>query len=194
MNKRVAFLASGGGSNVEALLTAMRGPGFAAEPVLVLSDRAKAGVLGVAARFGVPSALVERAGFPDRVSFDRAVLKALDAAGPDLLCLAGYMRILSPEFVAAYRGRMLNIHPALLPKFGGPGMYGHRVHEAVLAAGEKESGATVHWVEEGVDAGAILAQDRVPVLATDTAASLAARVLELEHRLYPQVLRRVCGS
>lgn len=194
MNKRVAFLASGGGSNVDALLKDMRSTAYAAEPVLVLSNRPQAGVLKIAEFHGVPTALVDHTSFPDRQAFDRAVLQVLAEYKPDLICLAGYMRILSPAFIAAFRGRILNIHPSLLPKFGGPGMFGHHVHEAVLAAKEKESGATVHWVEEGVDAGAILAQAAVPVLDTDTVASLGARVLEAEHRIYPQVLRRVCAS
>ncbi len=102
------------------------------------------------------------------------------------------MRILSPGFIAAFRGRILNVHPSLLPKFGGPGMCGHHVHEAVLAAGETRSGATVHWVEEGVDSGGILEQESVPVLPGDTPVSLAGRVLVVEHRIFPKALRKVC--
>jgi phosphoribosylglycinamide formyltransferase-1 len=120
-------------------------------------------------------------------------LELLAEAKPDYVCLAGYLRILTPAFVRAYAGRILNIHPALLPKFGGPGMHGHHVHEAVLAAGEKESGATVHFVDEGVDSGAIVLQQKVPVLAGDTADQLAARVLEAEHQLYGRALRKICG-
>jgi phosphoribosylglycinamide formyltransferase 1 len=194
MKKRIALLASGNGSNVEALLTAMQEPDFPAEPVLVFCNRPGAGVLDKAKQRGVPTAVVDQAGFDNREAFDQEALRSLHAVRPDLLCLAGYMRILSPDFVAAFKGRMLNIHPSLLPKFGGPGMYGIRVHMAVLAAGEKESGATVHWVEEAIDTGAIVAQEKVPVLPGDTPKSLAARVLEVEHRIYPQALRRLCPS
>jgi phosphoribosylglycinamide formyltransferase-1 len=192
--KRVAFLASGGGSNVEALLQAMADPGYPAEAVLVFCNRPGAGVLEKAARWNVPAAVVDHRAFPDRAAFDAEAVRVLRKAEPDLLCLAGYLRILTPGFVEAFRGRMLNIHPSLLPKFGGPGMHGHHVHEAVLAAGERESGATVHWVVEGVDAGEIVAQRRVPVLEGDDADRLAARVLTAEHQVYAEALRKVCGA
>ncbi len=194
MKKRVAFLASGGGSNFQALLQAMAGPEYPAEPVLLFSDKPASGCVEKARAAGVPVALLDPGAFPDRESFDRAAADLIRAARPDLLCLAGYMRILTPAFVAAFRGRMLNIHPALLPDFGGPGMYGHRVHEAVIRAGVPRSGATVHWVTEGVDAGPILDRFEVPVLPGDTAGTLAARVLEAEHRLYPRALRKACDE
>jgi phosphoribosylglycinamide formyltransferase-1 len=192
--KRIAILASGGGSNAEALLKAMQAPDFPAQAVLVFSNRPGAGALQKAAAYGVPAQVLSHQDYPDREAFDQAVLGLLAAAKPDYLCLAGYLRILSPAFVRAYAGRILNIHPALLPKFGGPGMHGHHVHEAVLAAGETESGATVHFVDEGVDSGAILLQQRVPVLAGDTAESLAARVLGAEHQVYAAALKKLCSQ
>ena len=193
MKRRVAILASGGGSNAEALIAAMQAPEHPATPVLVFTNRPGAGVLARAQARGIPTALVDHRAFGSRQEFDQAVLKVLQAAGPDLLCLAGYLRILTPAFVEAYRGRILNIHPSLLPKFGGPGMHGERVHAAVLAAGEAESGASVHWVVDGVDQGPLVLQERVPVLPGDDAHSLAQRVLEAEHRLYPRALQLVCS-
>lgn len=194
IRKRVAFLASGGGSNAEAILMAMRQPDYPAEAVLLFSNRPGAGALEKAARHGVPIEVRDHQAYPSREAFDAELLGLLRAHRPDYVCLAGYLRILGPALVRAYAGRILNIHPALLPKFGGPGMHGHHVHEAVLAAGEAESGATVHWVDEGVDSGAIILQRRVPVLPGDTAQTLAARVLVAEHQVYPEALRMVCGA
>ena len=116
----------------------------------------------------------------------------MDVEDTDYICLAGYMRILTPVFIQAFAGRILNIHPALLPAFGGPGMYGHHVHEAVLRAKVPKSGATVHYVNEGVDTGKIILQAEVPVLPDDTPETLAARVLEQEHKIYPEALKKVC--
>src|SRR5206468_3609049 len=127
-----------------------------------------------------------------RETYDRAVVEVLQKAKVDLVCLAGYMRILSPVFIQAFEHRILNIHPALLPAFGGEGMYGHHVHEAVLKAGVVRSGATVHWVTEGVDAGSILLQETVPVVPSDTPETLALRVLNAEHLLYPKALKLAC--
>jgi formyltetrahydrofolate-dependent phosphoribosylglycinamide formyltransferase len=190
--KRIAILASGSGSNAEALLRAMQAPGYPAQPVLVLTNRPGAGVLAKAARFEVPSVTVDHKAYASREAFDKAVVAALKAAAPDLICLAGYMRILTPVFLNAFGGKTLNIHPALLPKHGGPGMYGHHVHEAVVAADDKESGATVHWVTQEVDGGAIILQERVPLAPGDDARAVAAKVLAAEHRVYPEALRRVC--
>lgn len=192
MKKRIAFLASGSGSNVEAILQAMQDPAYPAEPVLILTNKPGAGVLAKAVHHGVPSVVVDHKAYASREAFDAAVVAALKPAAPDFICLAGYMRIITPVFLAAFGGRILNIHPALLPKHGGPGMYGHHVHAAVVAAQDAESGASVHWVTEEVDGGAVILQERVPVLPGDTAESLAARVLTAEHRVYPEALRRVC--
>jgi phosphoribosylglycinamide formyltransferase-1 len=190
--KRVAVFASGGGSNLQALLDAAAAPDYPARIVLVFSDKEGARALARGIAAGAAVAHLDPKAFPDRGAFDEAAGELVEGAGADLICLAGYMRILTPAFVRRFAGRIMNIHPALLPRFGGPGMYGHHVHEAVLAAGVAESGATVHWVDEGVDTGRIILQARVPVLPGDTPETLAARVLEQEHRVYPEALARVC--
>jgi formyltetrahydrofolate-dependent phosphoribosylglycinamide formyltransferase len=178
MSMRVAVAMSGRGSNLEALLRAL-GPGAPARVVLVLSSRSQAAGLELARAHGV------RAEVLADPSDARAWLELLESVEADLLVLAGYLKLVPARVIERYRGRIINIHPALLPRFGGPGMYGRRVHEAVLASGARESGATVHLVDEVYDQGQVLAQARVPVLPGDTADSLAARVLEAEHRLLP---------
>ncbi|HEU5169530.1 MAG TPA: phosphoribosylglycinamide formyltransferase [Gemmatimonadales bacterium] len=181
MPMRVAVAISGRGSNLEALLRALP-PGGPAEVVLVLTNRADAGGLEVARRYGVPARVL--ADPADAAEWTAA----LDAAGIELLVLAGYLKLVPAGVIARWRGRVVNIHPALLPAFGGPGMYGRHVHEAVLRARVAESGATVHLVDEVYDRGPVLAQARVPVLPGDTPETLAARVLEAEHRLLPAVV------
>jgi len=190
--KRVALLASGSGSNVEALLVAMQDPAFPAEAVLVFSNRPGAGVLERAKKYAVRTEARDHKAYPSREAFDAEVVRLAREVQAEILCLGGYTRIVSPEFARAFQGRILSVHPSLLPKFGGPGMFGKNVHAAVLAAGATESGATIHWVDEGVDTGGILLQKSVPVLAGDTAETLAARVLEAEHVIFPEALRRVC--
>jgi phosphoribosylglycinamide formyltransferase 1 len=185
-------MVSGGGSNLEAILQAKERGQLDVDVVLVLSSRKNALALERARRRQIPTRAIERSSFEQESAFQRAMLETLTATRPDVICLAGYMRKLSPEIIERFRGRILNIHPALLPQFGGAGMYGHHVHEAVLAAGMKESGCTVHLVDEEFDRGPILAQTKVPVLPDDTADQLAARVLEQEHKLYPAVLREFC--
>jgi len=181
MTMRVAVAVSGRGSNLEALLRAL-GPTAPARVVLVLSNRPDAGALERARAHGVASEVL-----PDPA--DAADwLARLERERIDLLVLAGYVKLVPAAVIARYRDRIVNVHPALLPTFGGPGMYGHRVHEAVLASGARESGATVHLVDEAYDRGPILAQGRVPVLPGDTPDSLAARVLQVEHRLLPSVV------
>lgn len=182
---RVAILISGGGSNMRALVGSMRGD-HPCRPVLVASNDPNAGGLAWAEGQGIPIAAIDHRVFgKDRTGFEDALLQAVAAASPDILCLAGFMRILSPYFVGQFAGRMLNIHPALLPKY--PGLH---THQRALDAGDAEAGCTVHEVTADLDAGPILGQARVAVLPGDTADSLAARVLRQEHRLYPQVLRR----
>jgi formyltetrahydrofolate-dependent phosphoribosylglycinamide formyltransferase len=178
---RVAVCVSGGGSNLQALLDALP-KGAPAQVVLVLSDRPGAGGLERARVAGVPAEVL--ADHRDPTEW----LTRLGRREADLVVLAGFLRLVPPAVVAAFRGRILNVHPALLPRHGGPGMYGRRVHAGVLAAGDAESGATVHLVDEEYDHGAPLAQARVPVLPGDTPESLAARVLEAEHRLLPAVV------
>jgi phosphoribosylglycinamide formyltransferase-1 len=178
MRLRVATVVSGRGSNLAALLHALGAEG-PARVVLVVSNRADAGGLSVAAQHAVPTHVLNDSADPAEWC------RVLREAAVDLVVLAGYLKRVPAEVVSAYRGRILNIHPALLPRHGGPGMYGRRVHEAVLAAGDPESGATVHLVTDEYDRGPILGQARVPVLPTDTADTLAQRVLEVEHRLLP---------
>jgi phosphoribosylglycinamide formyltransferase-1 len=178
MTMRVAVAVSGRGSNLEALLRAL-GPDAPARVVLVLSNRPDAGALERARHHAVPAEVL-----PDPA--DAADwLQRLERHRADLLVLAGYLKLVPAAVVTRYRDRILNVHPALLPAFGGPGMYGRRVHEAVLASGARESGATIHLVDEVYDRGAILVQGRVPVLPDDTPDRLAARVLAVEHRLLP---------
>lgn len=187
--KRVAILISGGGSNMLALLRAMTGD-HPARAVLVASNDPGAGGLAKARAQGIPTAAVDHRGFGrDRAAFEAELLKPILAAEPDILCLAGFMRVLTPDFVRRFEGRMLNIHPSLLPKY--PGLH---THARALEAGDAEAGCTVHEVTAELDAGPILGQALVPILAGDTPETLAARVLVQEHRLYPAVLRRFAGG
>jgi formyltetrahydrofolate-dependent phosphoribosylglycinamide formyltransferase len=181
MPMRVAVAVSGRGSNLDALLRTLA-PGRTAEVVLVLSNRPEAGGLDVARARGIPTVVLH-----DSTDAE-AWLDALERARAELLVLAGYLKLVPPAVVARWRGRIINVHPALLPAFGGPGMYGRRVHEAVLRSGATESGASVHLVDEVYDRGQVLAQERVPVLPGDTPDTLAARVLAVEHRLLPAVV------
>jgi phosphoribosylglycinamide formyltransferase 1 len=181
---RVAVLVSGRGSNLEALLEATRRPGFPARVVLVVSDRERARALERAAAYGVPSVFLNPKDFGDRDTYDAALSRVLEEHRIGLVCLAGFMRILGRAFVRAWHGRLMNIHPSLLPAF--PGLHPQR---QALDAGARISGATVHFVDEGVDTGPIVLQSSVPVEADDTEETLAARILVEEHRLYSQAVR-----
>jgi len=189
---RLGVLASGGGTNLQALLDACAARRIDAEVALVLSNLPGAGALERAGLAGVASACLPSKGVADRAAYDEAVVARLDQARVDLVCLAGYMRLVTPGFLRAFgpsaasRGcpRVVNIHPALLPSF--PGLHAAR---QALAAGVKVSGCTVHFVDEGTDTGPVIAQAAVPVLDGDTEATLAARILEQEHRLYPQAIQ-----
>jgi len=178
MPMHVAVAVSGRGSNLEALLRAI-GPEAPARVVLVLSSRPDAPALEQATAREIPSVTLRDP------SDSQEWLGALERHAVDLVVLAGYLKLVPSDVIARFRGRIINIHPALLPSFGGKGMYGRRVHEAVLASGARESGATVHLVDEVYDRGAILGQARVPVFPGDDPERLAARVLEVEHRLLP---------
>lgn len=178
MSYRIAVAVSGRGSNLSALLRVLEGD-TRARIVSVLSHTPDAGGTALARANTIPTAIFADASDP------KPWLAVLGAARADLVVLAGFVKLVPEEVVRAYHGRIINIHPALLPKFGGQGMYGRRVHEAVLAAGETESGATAHLVTEHYDQGSILAQCKVPVLPGDTVETLAARVLDVEHQLLP---------
>jgi phosphoribosylglycinamide formyltransferase-1 len=184
---RLAVLVSGGGSNFQAILDAAAAGRLAARVVLCVSSRPDAGALERARRHSVPTAILS-APREDEDGVAREMLDLLSTHDVDFVALAGFMRRVPPAVVRTFRNRMLNIHPALLPAFGGSGMYGRRVHEAVIASGTSRSGATVHLVDDEYDTGPIVLQDSVPVLPDDTPESLAARVLDVEHRLYPEAL------
>lgn len=188
-SSRIAVLASGGGSNLQALLDHLAGPaGAAGSVVWVGSDKAGCGALQRAEAAGIATAVITA---PTDAG---ALLAQLDAARADLLVLAGYLKLIPAAVVQAFHGRMLNVHPALLPAFGGPGMYGQRIHAAVLAHGATITGVTVHFVDEHFDRGPIIAQWPVPVLPGDTPASLGARVLRVEHRLFPLCVAAVASG
>ncbi|SHK06337.1 phosphoribosylglycinamide formyltransferase [Rhodothermus profundi] len=186
---RLAVFASGSGTNFQAILDATQAGHLPAQVVLCVSDRPTAGALERAQQQGIPTAVLAPRDYPSPEAFGEALLNVLRAHDVGLVALAGYLKKIPDNVVAAYRNRILNIHPSLLPAFGGPGMYGRRVHEAVLNYGVRWTGATVHLVDEEYDHGPIVLQEPVPVLPDDTPETLAARVLAVEHRLYPEALR-----
>ncbi len=186
---RIAVFASGGGSNFQALADAAEEGFLSAAFVLVVTDRADAGVRDRATTLEVPSVVIRRQDFEDETEYVSKLLALLESYGVEFIVLAGYMKMIPSDIVRQFRHRMTNIHPALLPSFGGKGMYGRRVHEAVLAHGVRWTGATVHLVDEEYDTGPIILQEPVPVQQDDTVEQLAARVLEVEHRLYPKAVR-----
>lgn len=188
-HKKVAILISGGGSNMVSLLESMTGE-HPARPCLVLSNNADAGGLKKAAAAGVATAVVDHRPFKgDREAFEAELVKPILEAGADIVCLAGFMRVLTAGFVSQFQGRMLNIHPSLLPKYKGL-----HTHARALEAGDKEHGCTVHEVTPALDDGPVLGQARVPILPGDTPEDLAQRVLVKEHLLYPAVLRRYAAG
>ena len=189
---RIAVFASGGGSNLQAILEylAKRGDSRAGDVVLVASDRATAGALERARKHGIPATVFRSRSNPQGCE----PMDILREHRVDFIALAGYLRLIPKDIIAEFPSRIVNVHPALLPEFGGPGMYGDRVHRAVLQSGARVSGATVHYIDEEYDRGAILAQWPVPVMADDTVQSLAARVLKVEHVLYPRVIQAVASG
>jgi phosphoribosylglycinamide formyltransferase-1 len=180
----LGVLVSGRGSNLQAILDAIAGGRCPARVAVVVSDRKDAPALDRARQAGIRAVHLDPGAYPDRAAFDDAVAAVLDEHGVALVCLAGYMRVLSPGFVRRYRARILNVHPALLPAF--PGLHAQR---QALEHGARISGATVHFVDEGVDTGPIVLQGAVPVLPDDTEETLSARILAEEHRLYPEAIR-----
>ncbi|AXX97636.1 phosphoribosylglycinamide formyltransferase [Profundibacter amoris] len=189
MSKQVAILISGGGSNMVALAQSMTGD-HPARPVLVLANNADAGGLQKASDMGIATAVVDHRPFgKDRAAFEAALTRTLEQARPDIICLAGFMRVLGTEFVTRWQGKILNIHPSLLPKYKGL-----HTHARAIEAGDDQAGCSVHLVTAELDGGPVLGQARVPVFPDDTPDTLAARVLPMEHRLYPEVLRRFAAG
>ena len=184
--KRVVVFISGSGSNMVSLAKACQAVDFPAEIVCVISDKASAGGLEKARDLGIPTLVFERKTYPSKAEHESAILAALGEIAPDIICLAGYMRLISGDFIAPYEGRIINIHPSLLPLF--PGLH---THQRAIDSGMKISGCTVHFVTEGMDEGPTIAQGAVPVISGDTADTLAARILTVEHQLYPLTLKRL---
>jgi len=191
--EKIAVLVSGGGSNMQAIVDSSKNGILKdlAEVVLIVCNNPGAFALKRAEKENIKSVCVERKNYVGADSFNSAILKELKASGATLVCLAGYMQIAGKEIIDAYPDKILNIHPALLPKFGGKGMFGHYVHEAVVAAKEKKTGATVHFADENYDSGKIIIQKEVPVFETDKPEDVAARVLKIEHEIYPLAIKKV---
>ena len=192
MNKRIAVFASGGGTNLQAVMDACLEGSIPGEVVLVVYNRKQAYARERAERADIPTRYINKLMFETPEEKDAAILDTLREYRIDIIVLAGYLDIMGPSVVAAYRHRIVNTHPALIPAFCGMGYYGERVHQAVLDYGAKVSGCTIHLVDEGADTGPILLQEAVPVLPDDDAATLAARILPVEHRLLPQAVALLC--
>jgi phosphoribosylglycinamide formyltransferase-1 len=190
----IAFLASHRGSNMQAVLDACRDGRLHARPCLVISNNSDSEALRRAEQEGIPHYHLSALTHPDPLQLDEEMLRILTRHQTDIVVLAGYMKKLGPGVLKQFQGRIINIHPSLLPKYGGRGMCGPKVHDAVLASGDSETGATVHLVDEEYDHGAILSQRRVPVRADDSAASLAQRVLECEHALLVETLEKIIAG
>jgi phosphoribosylglycinamide formyltransferase-1 len=191
---RLGFLCSHGGSNMQAIVDACKDGRLDAQPCVVISNNSESLALERARSEGIPAYHLSSVTHPPSEDLDQAMLDRFRNHGVNLVILAGYMKKLGPRTLRAYRGRILNIHPALLPKFGGKGMYGRFVHEAVLAAGETVTGVTIHVVDEEYDHGPILAQCEVPVMENDTVDTLSARVLEREHEFFAETLQKIAEA
>ena len=194
MSTRIAVLCSGGGSNLQAIIDSVEAGRIDGEIVLVLANASKAYALERAKNHGIPCEFVSKKQAGSSEAFNDILLEKLQQAKADLVVLAGYLPIVGAQIVRAFPHRIINIHPALIPSFCGVGMYGHYVHEAVLAYGAKISGATTHFVDEQVDHGGVIMQRSVPVLEGDTADTLAARVLTVEHEILPESVRLFCAG
>jgi phosphoribosylglycinamide formyltransferase-1 len=188
---RLGFLASHRGSNMQAIIDACKDGRLGAKPVVVISNNGSSGALDRAASEGIPAYHMSSRNYPDSDMLDIALRDILQKHQVDLVVLAGYMKKIGSKTLAAFKGRIINIHPSLLPRHGGQGMYGMNVHEQVIASGDKETGVTVHLVTDDYDTGRILAQQSLPVLDNDTAETLSERVLQLEHGLYVDTIARI---
>lgn len=191
MKKRIGVLVSGSGSNLQALIDATENDTIQAEIAVVISNKPGVYALERADKHKIPSLVIDHRQYSASVDFSKAIKQSLQDYQVDLVCLAGFLRILDRELIEAFLYRILNIHPALLPAFGGKGMYGHYVHEAVIASGAKFSGATVHFVTPETDVGPIITQGMVEVDDDDNPETLAAKVLKVEHQIYPQAVKLV---
>ena len=192
--KKIAVFVSGGGSNFKAIHHQIQKREIPGEIVLVISYNPNCGAFEYANENSIPIIIINAAQYPNPHTRDEFLIETCLKAEIDLICLAGYMKMLPPAFVKQYENKILNIHPGLLPEFGGKGFFGMRVHEAVINSGKRDSGATVHFVDEIYDHGPIILQKKVEVLETDTAESLAARILKLEHELFPEVVKAFCEN
>jgi phosphoribosylglycinamide formyltransferase-1 len=192
LHKRIAVFASGGGTNLQAVMDGCRGGAIPGEVALMVYNRKSAYAKVRAEDAGIPVRYINKLQYASKEEKDKAVLDTLREYEIDIIVLAGYLDILGPDIVAAYRHRIVNTHPALIPSFCGMGFYGERVHQAVLDYGAKVSGCTIHLVDEGTDTGPILLQETVPVLDTDDAESLAARILPVEHKLLTKAVALLC--
>lgn len=187
----IGFLASHNGTNMQAIIDACNSGALQATPAVVISNNSKSGAIERAGKEGIPHYHISGKHYPDPGELDRAILNVMIEHLVDIIVLAGYMKKLGPKTLAHFAGRILNVHPALLPGYGGKGMYGMNVHEAVIAAGETESGVSIHVVDGNYDTGPVIARARVPVDQEDTAETLAAKVLKQEHLLFPEILQKI---
>ena len=187
--KRLAVFASGRGSNFQAILNKIREQYIPATVQLCITNNPDAGVVGLASKNGIPVKIFVPKNFPDSHAYNEAILKELISAGIDYIVLAGYLKMIGPQIVERYNNRIINIHPALLPAFGGKGMYGHHVHQAVFDRGVKYSGVTIHLVNKAYDAGPIVLQEVVAIDGVNSAEEIAERVLAVEHRVFPQAVK-----
>ncbi len=191
---KIGFLASHRGSNMQAVVEACEAGRLPVTPAVLICNNRGAEAIDRAKKHGIPAYVLNSVTHPDPEKLDRAMLEALQRHESEIVLLAGFMKKLGPLTLSAFRGRILNIHPALLPKYGGQGMFGAHVHRAVLAAGEKVSGISIHLVDEEYDHGKVLAQAEVPVLEGDSVESLAARILKKEHEFLVETLSRICSG
>lgn len=190
--KKIGVLVSGGGTNLQAIIDGTLNGLIEGQVAVVVSNRKKAYGLERAKKHDIPAFYIGKGNYPDKGQADQALIEALEAHKVDVIVLAGYLSILSPQLIERYRNRIINIHPSLIPAYCGMGFYGMKVHEAVIANKEAYSGATVHYVDEGADTGDIIIQERVAVTEDDTPETLAKKVLEIEHRLLVETTAKLC--
>jgi phosphoribosylglycinamide formyltransferase-1 len=190
--KRIGVLVSGGGTNLQAIIDGTESGLINGQVAVVISNRKEAYGLKRADKHKIPAIYIGKGNYPDNALADQALLETLKTYEIDIIVLAGYLKILPPAIIEDYRNRIINVHPSLIPAYSGDGFYGMKVHEAVIEAGEKYSGATVHFVDEGTDTGAIITQEKVDVTSEDTAETLAKKVLAIEHKILVETTAKLC--